>query len=148
MASAGPRPGTPRGGGGWPRWSTSGVLSNRDSSCIAAETRAARARARAAHVTRPAPPSPQEVIVMKKLVKLASKVIAVLAVVALAAPARAADPVAKVDLNKASVEELVKLPRVGPAIAQKIVQYRKDNGGFRRAEDLMNVKGIGKKGFE
>jgi competence ComEA-like helix-hairpin-helix protein len=54
----------------------------------------------------------------------------------------------KVNVNTAGVEELVKLPGIGPGFAQRIVQYRQQHGPFRRIEDLMNVKGIAKKRFE
>ena len=38
-------------------------------------------------------------------------------------------------------------PGVGPAMATRIVEFRKKNGPFKKAEDLMNVKGIGEKSF-
>jgi competence protein ComEA len=60
---------------------------------------------------------------------------------------QAADP-RPVDLNTATVEQLQTLPRIGPAVAQRIVEYREKNGPFRRTAELMNVKGIGEKTFE
>jgi competence ComEA-like helix-hairpin-helix protein len=54
----------------------------------------------------------------------------------------------KVDINKASVEELDRLPGIGPALAQRIVEFRKQNGSFHKVEDLLNVRGIGPKSFE
>jgi competence protein ComEA len=52
-------------------------------------------------------------------------------------------PSAPVNLNLATVEQLDALPGVGPSTAQKIVDYRTANGGFRSVEDLKNVSGIG-----
>jgi competence protein ComEA len=48
-----------------------------------------------------------------------------------------------VNINTASVEELDKLPGIGPTSAQKIVEYRDANGPFTRVEDLLKVPGIG-----
>lgn len=65
----------------------------------------------------------------------------------LAIPQEAQTTSGKININTAKVEELQKLPRVGPKIAQRIVDFRKENGNFRRIEDIMNVKGIGEKTF-
>ena len=55
--------------------------------------------------------------------------------------------VERVNINTASAAELEKLPQIGPKIAQRIIDYRKESGSFKRVEDLMKVKGIGEKTF-
>ena len=52
---------------------------------------------------------------------------------------------AKVNINSASAEELAKLPRVGPKMAQRIVEYRTAHKSFKSVDELRNVKGIGPK---
>jgi competence protein ComEA len=54
----------------------------------------------------------------------------------------------KIDINQATVEELEKLPGIGPKIAKNIVEYREKNGPFRSIEELLKVKGIGPKKLE
>ncbi|MDE2386858.1 MAG: helix-hairpin-helix domain-containing protein [Actinomycetales bacterium] len=54
---------------------------------------------------------------------------------------------AKVSLNRASQSELESLPRVGPALAGRIMDWRTANGGFKTIEDLMKVSGFGDKMF-
>lgn len=54
----------------------------------------------------------------------------------------------KIDLNRATLYDLVALPGVGEKTAQTILADRKKNGPFKRPEDLMRVKGIKEKKFE
>lgn len=54
----------------------------------------------------------------------------------------------KVNNNTATSEQLQTLNGVGPATAEKILNYRKDNGYFKKVEDLKNVNGIGDKTYE
>jgi len=54
----------------------------------------------------------------------------------------------KVNVNTASAQELSLLPRIGEAMAKRIVEFRTQHGNFQKAEDLMLVKGIGAKVFE
>jgi comEA protein len=53
-----------------------------------------------------------------------------------------------VDLNKATVEELSRLPGIGEKTAMKIVEYRERYGGFKKIEELMKIERIGQKTFE
>src|SRR4029450_1090426 len=65
--------------------------------------------------------------------------------------ARAAEPAAApaspVNINTATQAQLESLPGVGAKAAQRILEYRKQNGSFKKVEDLMNVKGFGGKTF-
>lgn len=54
----------------------------------------------------------------------------------------------RLDLNKATVEELQGLPGVGPVLAARIVERRTKRGPFQRIEELQDVKGIGRKRVE
>lgn len=51
----------------------------------------------------------------------------------------------KVNLNTADAATLETLPRVGPALAQRIIEWRETNGAFRTVDDLLGVSGIGEK---
>jgi len=69
------------------------------------------------------------------------------------AVARGAAPAApssgeKVNINTAGVDELLTLPGIGKAYAERIVEYRQKNGPFKKVEDIVNVRGIGEKTFE
>jgi competence protein ComEA len=62
-------------------------------------------------------------------------------------PILAEDPL-KININTAPVEELVKLDKIGPQYAQRIVEYREKEGAFTKPEDIMKVKGIGPQTYE
>lgn len=53
-----------------------------------------------------------------------------------------------VNINTATATELATLKNIGPSLSQRIVKYREDNGSFQRAEDIMNVPGVGPRVFE
>ena len=54
---------------------------------------------------------------------------------------------APINLNTATVAQLETLPGIGSRTAQLIVEHRQKNGGFKKIEELMNIKGIGEKSF-
>ena len=54
----------------------------------------------------------------------------------------------KLNLNTAPEDQLMLLPAVGPAKAERIVAWRKKNGSFKRIADLRHVKGFGYKSFK
>ncbi len=52
-----------------------------------------------------------------------------------------------IDINTATAEVLEQIPGVGPVLAQRIIAYREQNGGFQTVEQLMEVSGIGEATF-
>ena len=54
---------------------------------------------------------------------------------------------ATLNLDAATLDQLETLPGIGRKVAERIVEYRTKSGGFKKIEELMNVKGIGEKSF-
>ena len=57
-------------------------------------------------------------------------------------------PAGVVNINTADAAQIALLPRIGLKAAQRVVDYRTQNGNFKKATDLMQVKGFGEKTFE
>jgi competence protein ComEA len=85
---------------------------------------------------------------VKTIVKLTLALLSAATFFTAVAPAGAAESSSgTVNVNTASAEQLALLPRVGPALAAKIIDHREENGPFKQAEDLLLVSGIGDKMF-
>ena len=54
---------------------------------------------------------------------------------------------APINLNTATAEQLASIPGIGVKTAALILEYRQKNGGFKKIEDLMLVRGVGEKSF-
>ena len=84
----------------------------------------------------------------KKTKRILATIILIMFVAGLGIGTALAQEQVKVNINKASVDELSTLKRIGPSYAQRIVDYRKQNGPFEKPDDIMKVRGIGIKTFE
>jgi competence protein ComEA len=82
---------------------------------------------------------------MKKYKLFPILFIVLIAIALTAGPIQAAE---KININKASIDDLTSLSKIGPKIAERIVQFREKHGEFSAIEDIMKVKGIGQKTFE
>lgn len=58
------------------------------------------------------------------------------------------NPAGKININTATTAELDSLEGIGPALAQRVADYRQAHGAFQKIEDLKNVSGIGDKKFQ
>ena len=52
---------------------------------------------------------------------------------------------AQVDLNTASRDQLMQVKGIGPSLADRIIEFRKEHGPFRRVDDLLKIRGVGEK---
>ncbi len=80
--------------------------------------------------------------------RLAFGLAAAVLLVSLSGVVAAGGQKAKININTATASELEGLPRIGPKVAERIVEFRAQNGSFKRIEDIMKVRGIGEKIFE
>jgi competence protein ComEA len=83
---------------------------------------------------------------MKRHAMLAMLVLLLAAAVVGAAEGKSSKGV--VNINTANAQQLQLLPRVGPALASRIIEFRETNGPFKRVEELVAVRGIGEKSLE
>jgi competence protein ComEA len=74
--------------------------------------------------------------------------LALVAAVTVTAADGEATPQGVVNVNTATAEQLQLLPRVGPALSQRILDFRDDNGPFASADELIAVRGIGERSLE
>ena len=75
-------------------------------------------------------------------------VLAVTILVTVGGAAEGGETAGVVNINTASAEQLELLPRVGPALAGRIIDFRDANGPFRSVDEIVAVKGIGERSFE
>lgn len=71
----------------------------------------------------------------------------ILSFLPLSSQAASVEADSKVNINTAGTEELQELPRVGPKIAERIIQFRETHGEFKKIEEIMKVRGIGESTF-
>jgi competence protein ComEA len=74
-------------------------------------------------------------------------VLAIFASAALASAAGGESPTGVVNINTANAEQLQLLPRVGPSLAGRIIDFRETNGPFQSVDEIVAVKGIGERSF-
>ena len=75
-------------------------------------------------------------------------VAAAIGTAAIAGEVPASTPAGVVNINTADASQIAMLPRVGLKAAQRVIDYRTEHGAFKKATDLMQVKGFGDKTFE
>ena len=85
---------------------------------------------------------------MRKSLSILTLLFILAAVGSVAMADEAPAPTGVVNINTADASQLTLLPRVGEKGAERIIEYRTEHGPFKKAADLMQVKGIGAKTFE
>jgi competence protein ComEA len=80
--------------------------------------------------------------------RILTVILGALVICAAVGGAESAQPSGVVNINTASPEELQLLPRVGPSLARRIIEFREANGPFQRVDEILAVKGIGESSFE
>jgi competence protein ComEA len=85
---------------------------------------------------------------MKAISKQKIIIILLVSLAVIFAGASGAMAMEKININKAPVEKLMQLDRVGAKYAKRIVEYRQTVGPFKKPEDIMKVKGIGQKTWD
>ncbi len=83
-----------------------------------------------------------------KRVKSITVVLMVVAMILTVSPVVCAEDGEKININTAPLEELMKLDKIGPKYAQRIIDYRENVQPFKTPEEIMKVKGIGPKTLE
>jgi len=91
---------------------------------------------------------------MHNIMKRLTTLLLVLSFIIVLSPAyvcaekEAGDSLKKININTASLNDLMQLSRIGPKYAQRIIDFREKHGTFQKPEDIVKVKGIGPKTFE
>jgi competence protein ComEA len=65
-----------------------------------------------------------------------------------AKPVKTTNNQVKININTANVNQLSTLPRIGVKIGNRIINFRKKHGKFKKIEEIMKVKGVGEKVFQ
>src|ERR1700694_429510 len=84
----------------------------------------------------------------KRKIRLLLSLLAFCFVFAAMSAATKKPPLKPININTANSEELQQVPGIGPATAEKILQMRKSYGAFKSVDDLLSIRGIGKKRLE
>jgi competence ComEA-like helix-hairpin-helix protein len=85
---------------------------------------------------------------VKKIYKMLTIALAFTFLIGGIAPSLSAEQMEMININTATVKEIMKLPGIGKKKAEAVIAFRQDNGGFEHINDLKKIDGIGKKTFE